>query len=184
MGALVVRLESAIASKMAEYDLTFQNGKFLDRHLVLPLLEFLERQQIYPEKELLKGKLEALSKTNMVDFQMDIYKKLHDLPEDATDGELEQMEARKASVVAELERLSEEAAPILRIVNNESLVQALRKDKMSSVGHLVEQYELTVDQVHVLYKYAKCQYMCGNYADAAEYLFHYIPLSSGCPDKQ
>jgi len=152
--------------------------------LVLPLLEFLERQQIYPEKELLKGKLEALSKTNMVDFQMDIYKKLHDLPEDATDGELEQMEARKASVVAELERLSEEAAPILRIVNNESLVQALRKDKMFSVGHLVEQYELTVDQVHVLYKYAKCQYMCGNYADAAEYLFHYIPLSSGCPDKQ
>eukprot|EP01094_Clydonella_sp_ATCC50884_P001548 TRINITY_DN1115_c0_g1_i1.p1 TRINITY_DN1115_c0_g1~~TRINITY_DN1115_c0_g1_i1.p1 ORF type:complete len:430 (-),score=184.80 TRINITY_DN1115_c0_g1_i1:118-1407(-) len=169
---------------MAQYDLTHENGKYLDRHLVLPLLEFLELQEVYPEKELLQGKLDALACTNMVDFQMDTYKKLHGLAEDATDEKLAEMEARKTKVVEELERLSEEAAPILRIVGNESIVQALRKDKMFSVQHLVEEYELTVEQVHVLYRFAKAQYMCGNYTDAAEYLFHYIPLSSGCPDRQ
>ena len=42
--------------------------------------------------------------------------------------------------------------------------------------------QLTEEQVHVLYKFAKAQYMCGNYSDAADYLFHYIPLASQCPD--
>ena len=98
--------------------------------------------QIYPEKELLAGKLEVLSKTTMVDFQMDTYRRLNGLGEDDTDDELKKMGERKVKVVEELEQLSTDAAPILRIVNNESLVQALRKDGMYTVGHLVEDYEV------------------------------------------
>lgn len=62
---------------MAEYDLTTKVGKYLDRHLVFPLLEFLSEREIYNERDLHQGKLELLSNTNMVDFAMDVHKTLY-----------------------------------------------------------------------------------------------------------
>ena len=38
------------ASDASKHDLTSELGKFLDRHLVFPLLEFLQAKKVYPEK--------------------------------------------------------------------------------------------------------------------------------------
>lgn len=62
---------------MAQYDLTARIAPNLDRHLVFPLLEFLQERQLYPDEEILKSKIELLSKTNMVDYAMDIHKSLY-----------------------------------------------------------------------------------------------------------
>ncbi len=52
-------------------------GQYLDRHLVFPLLEFLQVQGVYPEPEILQAKIDMLRQTNMVDFAMDIHASLH-----------------------------------------------------------------------------------------------------------
>ena len=54
-----------------------QVGHYLDRHLVFPLLEFLQVQGVYPEPEILQAKIDLLQKTNMVDFALDIHATLH-----------------------------------------------------------------------------------------------------------
>jgi len=62
---------------MATYDLTPRIAPNLDRHLVFPLLEFLQESQLYPDEQILKAKIELLNKTNMVDYAMDIHKSLY-----------------------------------------------------------------------------------------------------------
>lgn len=54
-----------------------QVSLFLDRHLVFPLLEFLQTQEVYPAAEILQAKIELLQQTNMVDFALDIHASLH-----------------------------------------------------------------------------------------------------------
>ena len=63
--------------KMATWELTSKLGPFLDRHLVIPLLEFLSVKKIYDETDLLRGKLELFSNTSMVDFIMDVHGTLY-----------------------------------------------------------------------------------------------------------
>lgn len=61
----------------AKYDLTQRIAPQLDRHLVFPLLEFLQDRSLYPDEDMLKAKIELLNNTNMVDYAMDIYKTLY-----------------------------------------------------------------------------------------------------------
>ncbi|KAE8671693.1 Cyclin family isoform 1 [Hibiscus syriacus] len=93
---------------MAAYDLTPRIAPNLDRHLVFPLLEFLQERQLYPDEQILKAKIELLNKTNMVDYAMDIHKNLYhtdDVPQDMID--------RRVEVVARLKALEDAAAPLV-----------------------------------------------------------------------
>lgn len=64
-----------------EYDLTQTISKYLDKHLVFPLLEFLSQKQLYDASEIEAAKLELIEKTNMVDYAVDIYQQLHQTSE-------------------------------------------------------------------------------------------------------
>ncbi|KAJ7976735.1 Eukaryotic translation initiation factor 3 subunit E [Quillaja saponaria] len=156
---------------MADYDLTPRMAPNLDRHLVFPLLEFLQERQLYQDEQILKAKIELLNKTNMVDYAMDIYKNLYhtdDVPQDMVD--------RRAEVVAKLKALEEAAAPLVAFLQNAAAVQELRADKQYNLQMLNERYQIGTEKIDALYHYAKFQFECGNYSGAADYLYQYRAL--------
>ena len=73
-------------------DLTQQLSRFLDRHLVFPLLEYLSNKHLYDDDDIQKAKISLLAHTNMVDYAMDIYATLYNtdkVPQDMKDRRTE-----------------------------------------------------------------------------------------------
>lgn len=113
----------------------------------------------------------------MVDFAMDIYKKLHN-----TDEVPEEMVQRRTQAVERLQKLTEETAPIRDVLDDPALVQHLREEKCFTMGHLVEQRGVPEGALDKLYEWARFQYECGNYEGAAECLHHFRLLTTS-PDQ-
>lgn len=158
--------EQAVDVKM--YDLTHKVGAYLDRHLVFPLLEFLQTQAIYPEAEILQAKIDLLQKTNMVDFAMDIYQNLH-----GVDTPSQELIDRRTEVVAKLKDLQSSAEKVVSFLTNPALVKKLRSDKAANLEMLSKEHTIGEKDIEALYLYARFQYDCGNYSGAAEFLRYY-----------
>ncbi|XP_020589723.1 eukaryotic translation initiation factor 3 subunit E [Phalaenopsis equestris] len=156
---------------MAEHDLTSRIAPQLDRHLVFPLLEFLQERQLYADDEILKAKIDLLSQTNMVDYAMDIHKSLY-----RTEEVPQEMLDRRAEVVGRLKSLEEAAAPLISFLQNAANVQELRPEKLYNLQMLNDRFQIGQEQIEALYQYAKFQFECGNYSGAADYLYHYRAL--------
>eukprot|EP00242_Pyramimonas_sp_CCMP2087_P005245 CAMPEP_0198199476 /NCGR_PEP_ID=MMETSP1445-20131203/2769_1 /TAXON_ID=36898 /ORGANISM="Pyramimonas sp., Strain CCMP2087" /LENGTH=431 /DNA_ID=CAMNT_0043869333 /DNA_START=64 /DNA_END=1359 /DNA_ORIENTATION=+ len=161
-----------MASPTSQYELTQKIGPYLDRHLVFPLLEFIQLKKTFPENEVLQAKIELLQKTNMVDFAMDIYKNLNnteEVPKDMTD--------RRTEVVKKLKSSQEGALPLVQFLSNANLVKQLRQDKAYNLQFLAE-HKIGYEQIEALFEFAKFQFDCGNYSAAQEFLYHYRTLST------
>ncbi|XP_071451654.1 eukaryotic translation initiation factor 3 subunit E isoform X2 [Hetaerina americana] len=156
---------------MAKFDLTSRMGQYLDRHLVFPLLEFLSAKQIYDENELLQGKLDILSKTNMVDYAIDIRKQLYPLQEVP-----ESLKSRRAQVVAQLQELQSEVSPILKLMSNDDVMKTMEtmKDSKTLLNYLTKDYDFKIELMEGMYKLAKYRYECGNYSVSTSYLYFYM----------
>ncbi|KAG5552510.1 hypothetical protein RHGRI_010556 [Rhododendron griersonianum] len=156
---------------MANYDLTPRIAPNLDRHLVFPILEFLQERQLYADEDILKAKIELLNNTNMVDYAMDIHKSLYH-----TEEVPQEMVERRVEVVARLKALEEAAAPLVTFLQNPNAVGELRAEKQYNLQMLSERYQIGPEQIEALYQYAKFQFECGNYSGAADYLYQYRGL--------
>ncbi|KAJ6790744.1 eukaryotic translation initiation factor 3 subunit E [Iris pallida] len=156
---------------MAEYDLTPRISLHLDRHLVFPLLEFLQERELYNDSAILGAKIELLSKTNMVDYAMDIHKSRFN-----TDDVPQDMIERRNEVVSRLKSLEEKAAPLIMFLQNAALVSELRADRQYNLQMLSDRYQIGSEQIEALYQFAKFQFECGNYSGAADFLYQYRAL--------
>ncbi|KAJ3300512.1 Eukaryotic translation initiation factor 3 subunit E [Borealophlyctis nickersoniae] len=161
---------------MAKYDLTFTIGKYLDRHMIFPLLEFLTVQELYPAADLLNAKYELLSETKMVDFSNQIYKEIHGLGED---DENEPGYAERRNVVLErFKALEDESSEIMTMIQDPDVIQQLKQDKLANVQFLTENYKFKPEMLSSLYNFAKYNYDVGIYVGAAEMLYHFRILST------
>lgn len=156
---------------MAKHDLTTRIGQYLDRHLVFPLLEFLSAKEIYNETELLHSKLDILSKTNMIDYAIDIRMQLFpnvEVPEE--------LKARRDEVVEELGRLQGKVSPVVALMNNEKAMKKMEemRDSKALINYLTQEWEFKVEMMDDLVSLAKYRYECGNYSVSTSYLYLYM----------
>ncbi|KAJ3092928.1 Eukaryotic translation initiation factor 3 subunit E [Quaeritorhiza haematococci] len=158
---------------MAHHDLTQRIGEYLDRHMIFPLLEFLSMKEIYSEEDLLRSKYELLSHTKMIDFANQIYQQINKTEENAPG-----YEAKRNNVLQQLEELQDESAEIMNIIQDPTVIQQLKQDKLANVEFLKENYGFRPEMLSTLYKFSMFQYAVGNYSGCAEMLYHFRILST------
>eukprot|EP00180_Rhodochaete_pulchella_P000710 Plantae.Rhodophyta-Rhodochaete_pulchella.ctg15366.p1 GENE.Plantae.Rhodophyta-Rhodochaete_pulchella.ctg15366~~Plantae.Rhodophyta-Rhodochaete_pulchella.ctg15366.p1 ORF type:complete len:473 (-),score=92.34 Plantae.Rhodophyta-Rhodochaete_pulchella.ctg15366:1053-2420(-) len=157
-----------------EYDLTPALSQYLDRHMVILLLEFVANHPnmkgLYDERDLLQARLDLLSQTNMLDSAMETFQILHD-----QDAPAEMVE-RREKVLLVLTTLTDDCSPIIEVLKDEELTTTLKENKTFTQKYLEENHGVTVDVLESLYEYGKFWFDCGNYSDAADYLAAYRTL--------
>ncbi|KAK4896268.1 eukaryotic translation initiation factor 3 subunit E [Elasticomyces elasticus] len=147
---------------------------YLDRHLVFPLLNFLEED--IPEDqdttEIAKLKYGLLKDTNMSDFVGDLYAQLHDLPERPAE-----YTKKREEVLEQLHKYEEETQKIQDLLQDADVVNNLRSDKESNMKYLQDTHAVTKEMVEELYDMGQFQYSMGDYESASETLYRYRILS-------
>ena len=153
-------------------DLTMKNSKFLDRHLIIPLIDFLAKKGLHTKEELNKSKLSILLKTNMLDSAVDLFKESN-----KGASPPESMTKKRDEVVKAMQALKEEVAPILSLVTDSGRVSELKAERCFNIAYLQQSLNITPQHVEALYKYAKFVFECGDYRLAADLLMHYRTLT-------
>jgi len=154
------------------WELTNQLSQYLDRHLVIPLLEFHAQNGMYSLTDLSKSKLELLAHTSMVDYYIEEYQKFYpgqDVPKEMTE--------KRQAVVKEFKRLQDETKPLLDIFRDPKVTIQIQNSRGNKElqEYLTTNHNFKSEWLDTCYNYAKCLYEIGNYEESSEYLyFHRI----------
>lgn len=155
-----------------KYDLTNTIVKYLDRHMVIPLIEFLSNNtQLYNKDDLKKAKLELLSETRMVDYYNQLNNEIYSKDIDGFNTHREQ-------VLSEIKTAETASNQIIDILSNPEITQQLRYDKLSNIQFLQEKTNFKPELLDSLYNFATIAFDTGNYVVAAEHLYHFLILST------
>ncbi|KAI7877239.1 eukaryotic translation initiation factor 3, subunit 6 [Lichtheimia hyalospora FSU 10163] len=156
-----------------QHDLTMRMIPFLDRHLVFPLLEFLELKELYNSDDLLKAKYELFRSSNMADFILDLHQKINktsEVPKDISE--------KRQQVLSKMESLQAQVQKVMEVLEKPEVIAMLRQDKALSMQTLKDEYNFTEEKIDLLYEFGQFEFDCGSYGGAADMLYHFRVLSS------
>ncbi|KAF2813951.1 eukaryotic translation initiation factor 3, subunit 6 [Mytilinidion resinicola] len=158
-----------------QYDLLPKLIQNLDRHLIFPLFNFTygaddEGEQSRESKEIL---LQLLKPTNMIDYVGQLEQDVKGLDEVPAEYSI-----KRESTLKTRDRLEQETAKIRDLLTDETVINALRSDKVANMNYLKENFKVTDEMVNQLYEYGNFQYSCGMYGEAAELLYRFRVLST------
>merc|ERR1712093_200823 len=126
-----------------EYDLLPKLVTHLDRHLIFPLLQFLEGQdEEEPSEDVTRTKYELLKKTNMTDYVASLYCELEGL-EDAP----AEFATKRQEVLDRLDKYSEESEKITDLLSREDVVTGLRSDKVANLEVAMEEVQKVKESI-------------------------------------
>ena len=147
----------------------------LDRHLVFPLLNFLEEETPEDEdiSEITQLKYGLLRETNMSDFVGDLYAQLHSLPERP-----QEYAKKREEVLRRREQYEEESQKLQDLLADPEVGNNLRTDKEANLKYLKDTHGVTMEDVTRLYDFGQFQYSCGDYTSSAELLYQFRILGT------
>lgn len=160
-----------------EYDLTCVVSEYLDRHQVIPLLDFInqnpETEGFYDRADIMRAKLDLLSNTGMVDYAIETHQELYD------SDPPEELVTRRDQVLLALQALGDDASPLLSVMENEELVAELRENSSFNLEYLSEAHGVTEEVLEAAYEFGKFQFDCGSYEATAALMQVYRMLMDG-----
>lgn len=130
---------AATTVDVRSYDLIPKLIPHLDRHLIFPLIEFLEphlRDNGVSPQEIAQCKFNLFKDSNMTDFVVELYKEIHDT--DQVPANL----LRKQEVLEKLHSLEDQCQLLLQVLGTEGVVQNLRQDKTQNMQYLKENHNV------------------------------------------
>ncbi|KAI8610726.1 eIF3 subunit 6 N terminal domain-containing protein, partial [Chytriomyces sp. MP71] len=155
-------------------DLTQQIAPLLDRHMVLPMLDFLMKKELYPESDLLHAKYELLKGTNMIDFANSVHQQL--TKSDETSAEFEM---KRPAVLSEYEARESASAKVMTCLAAPIVREAVAKADKTALRQLLKsRFDFDDASADALFEFAQCEFAVGSYEGAADMLFHYRIVST------
>jgi len=167
-----------------QWDLTSKVSPYLDRHMMFPLLEYMDSlinsgTVSYAPDDVASARLSLLRPTHMVDYAIDIYKGLH-----GNDSPVPlEMEEQKKHVYKRLEELRTGCSPLDELCRDEEKRAKLVASGQWNVDSLSSMATLDIDAevVETYRELARYNFDCGDYQAARNMLENYISLFASPP---
>eukprot|EP00484_Ammonia_sp_Unknown_P022961 CAMPEP_0197034652 /NCGR_PEP_ID=MMETSP1384-20130603/12694_1 /TAXON_ID=29189 /ORGANISM="Ammonia sp." /LENGTH=644 /DNA_ID=CAMNT_0042464603 /DNA_START=91 /DNA_END=2025 /DNA_ORIENTATION=+ len=140
--------------------------------------------QLYDDEDLNKLQFELLSKTCLIDEQMELFDVLQDTKLDKSAALKQGLSEYKQRIVGKLQELEEVCGPLIDFLGDEKSVNDLVREKSFSLESIQEKNsEIVLDKFHIdhLFAYCRLRYEIGYYQNTDVLLGYYRMLT---PDLQ
>ncbi|KAG5440068.1 hypothetical protein PCK2_000580, partial [Pneumocystis canis] len=169
-----IKTQSLLSLDSLPYDLVPRMVPYLDKHLIFPLLEFLQQNKIYEKNVILQAKYDLLLETYMTDYIINLSQEMS-LINPSFKNTIE-FDKKKQEEMEEFNNLNKESQKVLEVLENLEIITALKQDKAHNLQFLKETHGINIDMINSLYKLGKFQYNAGNYTSAVDLLYHFRVL--------